>query len=94
MQNCVFVLDANKQPLSPTHPARARKLLKQGKAAVFTTYPFTIILRKTVGTPDNKPYRIKLDPGAKVTGIALVNERANHRTRKLTQNCPILVKSG
>lgn len=75
MQNCVFVLDANKQPLSPTHPARARKLLKQGKAAVFRTYPFTIILRKTVESPGNEPYRIKLDPGAKVTGLALVNER-------------------
>ncbi|MGK7900726.1 MAG: RNA-guided endonuclease IscB [Hormoscilla sp.] len=75
MQNSVFVLDANKQPLSPTHPARARKLLKQGKAAVFRTYPFTIILRKTVGEPANEPHRIKLDPGAKVTGIALVNDR-------------------
>ena len=75
MQNRVFVLDANKQPLSPTHPARARKLLKQGKAAVFRTYPFTIILRKTVGDPGNELHRIKLDPGAKVTGIALVNER-------------------
>ncbi|MBC6478764.1 MAG: HNH endonuclease [Hormoscilla sp. GM7CHS1pb] len=75
MQNRVFVLDTNKQPLSPTHPARARKLLKQGKAAVFRTYPFTIILRKTVKDPGDEPHRIKLDPGAKVTGIALVNER-------------------
>ena len=35
MQNYVFVLNPHKQPLSPIHPAKARLLLKQGKAAVF-----------------------------------------------------------
>ncbi|MEL7433840.1 MAG: RRXRR domain-containing protein, partial [Chloroflexota bacterium] len=40
----VFVLDKNKEPLMPCHPARARELLKKGKAAVFRQYPFTIIL--------------------------------------------------
>ncbi|MDT9292734.1 MAG: RNA-guided endonuclease IscB [Limnospira sp. PMC 1286.21] len=73
-QNYVFVVDTLGQPLSPTHPARARKLLKKGLAAVFRTYPFTIILKKTVENPGNEPSRIKLDPGASVTGIALVNQ--------------------
>lgn len=41
----VFVLDSNRKPLDPCHPARARKLLKAGKAAVFRRYPFTIILK-------------------------------------------------
>ncbi|NEO02016.1 MAG: HNH endonuclease, partial [Moorea sp. SIO3I7] len=41
----VFVLDQNKQPLDPCHPARARKLLKKGMAQVFKRYPFTIILQ-------------------------------------------------
>ncbi|AOY83331.1 RNA-guided endonuclease IscB [Moorena producens JHB] len=77
MQNRVFVIDVNKQPLNPIHPGRARKLLKQGKAAVFRTYPFTIILKKTVRDPVNEPHRIKLDPGAKVTGMALVNQRTD-----------------
>ncbi|MDT9181092.1 MAG: RRXRR domain-containing protein, partial [Limnospira sp. PMC 1238.20] len=50
-QNYVFVVDTLGQPLSPTHPARARKLLKQGLAAVFRTYLFTIIaLVKVVRT--------------------------------------------
>lgn len=44
----VFVLDANKKPLSPCHEAVARKLLKQGKAAIFKRYPFTIILKKSM----------------------------------------------
>ena len=35
----VFVLDANKRPLAPTHPARARQLLRKGKAVVYRCYP-------------------------------------------------------
>jgi hypothetical protein len=41
----VFVLDKNKKPLDPTHPAKARKMLKAGRAKVFRRYPFTIILQ-------------------------------------------------
>ena len=46
----VFVLDTKKRPLAPTHPARARQLLKRGKAAVYRQYPFTIILKREVST--------------------------------------------
>jgi RRXRR protein len=38
----VFVVDKNKQPLAPTHPARARVLLNEGKAAVYRRFPFTL----------------------------------------------------
>lgn len=67
----VFVLDTNKRPLMPCHPARAKELLDKGKAAVFRRYPFTIILKYAV-EPDNQPVEFKVDPGAKTTGIALV----------------------
>jgi hypothetical protein len=70
----VFVLDTNKQPLAPTHPARARLLLASGKAAVFKRYPFTIILKRGVEEPVIQPLRIKLDPGSRVTGLAIVND--------------------
>ncbi|MDJ0743510.1 MAG: RNA-guided endonuclease IscB [Xenococcaceae cyanobacterium MO_167.B27] len=50
MSNYVFVLDTNKQPLSPCTPGMARSLLKAGKAEVFKRYPFTIILKKTVNS--------------------------------------------
>jgi hypothetical protein len=70
----VFVLDTNKQPLDPVHAGRARLLLKQGKAAVYRRYPFSIILKRAVEKPDPHPLRIKLDPGSKTTGIALVND--------------------
>jgi 5-methylcytosine-specific restriction endonuclease McrA len=70
----VFVLDANKQALNPIHPGRARLLLKQGKAAVYRRYPFTLILASTVEQPVLQPLRIKLDPGSKTTGIAVIND--------------------
>jgi len=70
-QNYVLVLDRYKKPLSPCRPVTARKLLKANKAAVFRLFPFTIILRKVVEeTPE--PMTIKLDPGSKTTGIALI----------------------
>ena len=70
----VFVLDTDKQPLEPLHPGRARMLLSQGKAAVFRRYPFTIILKQSVPNPEIQPLRLKIDPGAKTTGMAIVND--------------------
>ena len=70
----VFVLDTNKHPIEPVHPGRARMLLSHGKAAVFTRYPFTIILKCAVKSPVVESLRIKLDPGSKITGIAIVND--------------------
>ncbi len=67
----VLVLSMDKEPLSPCHPARARTLLKKGRAAVFKRFPFTIILRDDVETPVVQPHRVKIDPGAKTTGIAI-----------------------
>ena len=73
MQNYTFVLDTNKRPLDPVHPAHARKLLSNGEAAVFRRYPFTIILKRVVDTPVS-PIEVKIDPGSKVTGIALLKD--------------------
>jgi 5-methylcytosine-specific restriction endonuclease McrA len=70
----VFVLDTTKQPLNPVQPGRARLLLKQGKAAVYRRYPFTLILKRVVERPHLAPLRVKIDPGSKTTGIALVND--------------------
>ena len=70
----VFVLDTNKQALNPVHPGRARILLSSGQAAVFKRYPFTIILKVAVKQPVLSPLRLKLDPGSKTTGLAVVND--------------------
>lgn len=70
----VFVLDANKQPQSPVHPGRARLLLRSGEAAVYRRYPFTLILRRALPKTALEPLRLKIDPGAQTTGLALVND--------------------
>lgn len=70
----VFVIDAEQRPLDPVHPGRARLLLKEGKAAVWRRYPFVIILKRQVQTPMPQPLRLKIDPGAKTTGLALVDD--------------------
>lgn len=70
----VFVLDKQNRPLMPCHPARSRELLDQGRAAVYRRVPFTIILKdRTDGQV--QPLRLKLDPGSKTTGMALVAPR-------------------
>ena len=69
----VFVLDTKKRPLAPCHPARARQLLKKGKAAVYRRYPFTIVLKREVTEIDKQQLRLKIDPGSRTTGIAIVN---------------------
>jgi 5-methylcytosine-specific restriction endonuclease McrA len=70
----VFVVDTNRKPLNPVHPGEARYLLNAGKAAVLKRFPFTIILKYPVDTQEIEPLRVKLDPGSRTTGIAVVND--------------------
>lgn len=83
----VFVLDANKTPLAPCHPARARQLLKENRAAIYRKMPFTIIFKKEVTAPQEQDFRLKIDYGSKHTGLAILrNENVvwlgqlDHRT--------------
>src|SRR5260370_20725641 len=68
----VFVLSKDGSPLMPCHAARARELLTKGKAVVERRYPFVIRLKHNPNEPKTQPAAIKLDPGAKTTGIAIV----------------------
>ncbi len=49
-------------------------LLSSGKAAVFKRFPFTVILKNAVPMPMQPSLRIKIDPGSKTTGLAIINE--------------------
>ena len=69
----VFVVDANGTPLLPTHPARSRKLLREGKAKVIRVVPFTIQLTRVVENPVGN-FTVGIDDGAKAVGIVVVNE--------------------
>ncbi len=57
----------------PCSEKRARQLLERRRAVVHRLYPFTIRLKDRVGG-DVQPVRIKIDPGSKTTGLALVRE--------------------
>lgn len=71
VQNRVLVLSSTKKPLMPCRPSRARRLLRDGKASVYRTRPFTIILHDREDG-DTQPVEFKADPGSKTTGMALV----------------------
>lgn len=73
----MFVLDNTKKPLTPCSPARARMLLRDGKAAVWRTVPFTIIIRNDITNPVVKRITVKIDPGSKTTGFSLVDTIQN-----------------
>lgn len=70
----IFVIDQNKRPLDPIHPARARQLLRNKKAAIYRQFPFTLILKESRSESSVSLNRLKIDPGAKHTGITLVND--------------------
>jgi 5-methylcytosine-specific restriction endonuclease McrA len=69
----VFVLDRRKRPLMPCTPKRARLLLARGRAVVHRVKPFVIRLRdRCVEDSTLQPLALKIDPGSKTTGMALV----------------------
>ena len=76
--NSVFVIDTEKRPQPPVHPAVARRLLAGGEAAVWRRYPFTLILttgQPPVGTGQHESaLRVKIDPGSRTTGLAVVDD--------------------
>jgi hypothetical protein len=72
----VFVIDKRKVPLMPCSEKRARKLLESGRARVCKLIPFSIrIIDREVESCNLQPVKIKIDPGSKFTGIAVVREK-------------------
>ncbi len=71
----VFVLDKRKRPLMPCSNKRAHQLLDRGRARVHRLYPFTIrLVDRYVEDSVLQDLTIKVDPGSKGTGVALVRE--------------------
>lgn len=74
----VFVLDKKKRPLDPTTPARARKLLKKGRARVHKLVRFTIrLIDRTLEDSVVLDHTIGIDPGSKTTGISVFRDDQN-----------------
>ena len=71
----VFALDSDKTPLDMCHPARARKLLWDGKAAVYRKAPLTIILKRKVEDPPKQDYRLKIAMAAGIQALRFLRAR-------------------
>ena len=90
----VFVLNKSKKPLDMISNAKARILLKNKLAVVAKIYPFTIRLRDNRCGSQNRAYTVKLDPGSKTTGIAIIDNKGSvvmlaeleHRGRIIKKN--------
>ncbi len=76
----VFVLDRSGRPLSPCHPARARKLLSSGRAKVARHTPFVIRLTDRSRADSAVTALVtRFDPGSRHTGISVVRDGPNGR---------------
>lgn len=73
----VFVLDKHKKPLMPCSEKRARQLLERGRAVIHIRDPFTILMKdRTAQDFACQPLRVKLGPGSKTTGVAIILQGA------------------
>lgn len=71
----VYVLDQRKKPLMPCSEKRARLLLERRRARVHRMYPFTIrLIDRKQEDSVLQPLRLKIDPGSRQTGIAIVRQ--------------------
>lgn len=71
----VYVLDKAGHPLMPCSEKRARLLLERGRARVHQRVPFVIrLVDRAVADCHLQPLTLKLDPGSRFTGLALVRQ--------------------
>jgi len=77
----VYVLNKNGKKLMPCKPAKARHLLRDGKAKVKKRKPFTIQLLWDC-SENVQEVRCGIDKGCKVTGIACVGKKVQAKPRE------------
>ena len=71
----VYVLDKFGKPLMPCSEKRARLLLERNRARIHRLIPMVIrLVDRDVAECELQPLRIKIDPGSKFTGMAVVRE--------------------
>jgi HNH endonuclease len=71
----VLVIDKHKQPCNAISKAYARMLLHSKQAVIYKRFPFTIRLKNDNAVFKNNSYTVKLDPGSRTTGIAIVDDK-------------------
>lgn len=70
----VYVINLKNEPLMPTIPSKARKLLKQNKAKVVNRTPFTIQLLYATGETKQDTV-LGVDAGSKFVGLSVTTEK-------------------
>lgn len=71
----VFVLNRSKKPLDMITNAEARILIRKKLAVIHKIYPFTIRLRDNSCVSNDRTYTVKLDPGSRHTGVAIIDDK-------------------
>ena len=71
----VFVLNRSKKPLNMITNAEARILIRKKLAVIHKIYPFTIRLRDNSCVSNDRTYTVKLDPGSRHTGVAIIDDK-------------------
>ena len=69
----VLVINKRKQPCNAISEAYARILLHSKQAVIHKRYPFTIRLKNNNAVKKTATYTVKIDPGASVTGLSIVD---------------------
>ena len=69
----VFVLNKSKKPLDMISNAEARILIRKKLAVIHKVYPFTIRLRDNSCVSNDRAYTVKVDPGSRHTGVAIID---------------------
>ena len=88
----VLVVGLTNARLMPTTPAKARRLLKEGKAEVYCRRPFTIrLLYQTGGA--TQPLVLGVDTGSQHIGISVVRQNQDPQTGTVLLKTDIELRS-
>ena len=94
----VIALDKNKRPVGFLTEKRCRKLFEQKRAVRYRMFPMVVILKDIDVRTFTQPlpeYRLKIDPGAKYDGFAIIDPvrdtvvftlQVEHRAGQVKQN--------
>jgi hypothetical protein len=75
MTSKVFVLNRHGEPLMPTSPRKARRLLKQGKAKIVQYDPFVTIQLLYGSSGYCQPIHLGTDPGYQTIGFSAITAK-------------------
>lgn len=93
----VIALDRNKRPLGFITERRCRKLFEKKRAVMYRMFPMVVIIKDVDARKiENFPvFRIKINPGSKYDGIAVIDDAGNrimfamqieHRAEQVKKN--------